>query len=128
MRRFGRDVRTGRLPNVGMVIPDACHDGHDCSLALADRWFRQQMQQVFRGRDWRSGHLAVVLTADEDDRLHHNRVLTVVIHPSQHSRVVRHRLSHYSLTGLFNDVLNARHLRHARTAPSMKRAFHLRTR
>jgi len=128
MRRFGRDVRTGSLPNVGMVIPDACHDGHDCSLGRADRWFKGHVRQVFRGRDWRSGHLAVVLTADEDDRLHHNRVLTVVIHPSQHSRVVRHRLNHYSLTGLFSDVLNARHLRRARTAPSMKRAFHLRTR
>ena len=128
MGRFSHDVRTGSLPNVGMVIPDACHDGHDCSLARADRWFKQQMLQVFRGRDWRSGHLAVVLTADEDDRLHHNQVLTVVIHPSQHSHVVRHRLNHFSLTGLFSDVLNAGHMHHARTAPSMKRAFHLRTR
>jgi acid phosphatase len=128
MGRFGRDVRRGRLPNVGMVIPDACHDGHDCSLRLADDWFRHRMRQVLRGRDWRSGHLAVVLTADEDDRLHGNRVLTVVIHPSQHSRVVRHRLNHFSLTGLFSDVLNAGHMRHARSAPSMKRAFRLPTR
>lgn len=128
MRRFGRDIRRRRLPNVGMVIPDACHDGHDCSLSTADRWFKHHVRRVFRGRDWRSGHLAVVLTADEDDRLHHNQVLTVVIHPSQHSRVVRQRLNHYSLTGLFNDVLNAPRMRRARRAPSLKRAFHLRTR
>ena len=85
-----RDAAAGRLPNVGMVVPNLCHDAHDGSLATADAWFRTQMQKVFAGPDWRSGRLAVVLTADEDDRTQGNKVLTVVIHPSQRHHVVTH--------------------------------------
>ena len=56
------------------------------------------------GPDWKSGRLAVVLTADEDDKSAGNRVLTVVAHPSQRHRVVTARLDHYSLTRLYAEV------------------------
>jgi acid phosphatase len=125
MARFGRDVAAGRLPRVGMVIPDLRHDAHDASLGRADAWFRRLMVRVFAGPDWRAGRLAVVLTADEDDRAHRNRVLTVVIHPSQRHHVVRRRLDHYSLTRLYDEVARLPRLRHARSAPSMARAFGL---
>ena len=125
MRAFGGDVDGGRLPNAGMVVPNLCHDAHDCSLAGADTWLHRYLRRVRQGPDWQSGHLAVVITADEDDGSQGNKVLTVVMHPSQQSRVVRRRLTHYSLTRLYEDVLGARHLGRASGAPSMSRAFHL---
>ena len=128
MTAFASDVDRGRLPNAGMVIPNLCNDAHDCSLANADSWLRARVSRVRQGPDWRSGHLAVVITADEDDLSQGNKVLTVVMHPSQHSRVVRRPLTHYSLTRLYDDVLGAKHLRRAAGAPSMTRAFHLPTR
>jgi hypothetical protein len=67
----------------------------------------------------------VVLTADEDDRAHGNRVLTVVIHPSQRHHVVRRRLNHYSLTRLYDEVAHLPRLHHARSATSMAQAFGL---
>jgi phosphatidylinositol-3-phosphatase len=123
--RLPRAIRMGRLPTAGMVIPNLCHDAHDCSLATADAWFQSMMTKIFRGPDWRSGHLAVVLTADEDDRSHGNRVLTVVIHPSQDHHRVSQRLTHYSLTRLYEDVARTHHLFHARSAPSLSKAFGL---
>jgi len=30
------DITAGTLPNVGMITPDLCDDGHDCSLGTAD--------------------------------------------------------------------------------------------
>lgn len=125
MRRFGRDVAAGRLPAVGMVVPDLQHDAHDGTLQQADAWFRVLMARVFAGPDWRSGHLAVVLTADEDDGGQGNRVLTVVVHPSQRHHVVSRRLSHYSLTRLYDEVAQLPLLNHARSAPSMAKAFGL---
>lgn len=122
---FGPDVEAGSLPRVGMVVPDLDHDAHDGTLGQADAWFHRLMTNVFAGPDWQSGHLAVVLTADEDDGGHGNRVLTVVIHPSQSHHVVRRRLSHYSLTGLYDDVAGLPRLHRARTAPSMAEAFGL---
>ena len=125
MKAFGPDVSSGRLPRVGMVTPNICHDAHNCSLATADTWFAHLMTTIRSGPDWRSGHLAVVLTADEDDKKSGNTVLTTVIHPSQHHHVVRTRLTHYSLTRLYDDVAGMPYLHHAADAPSMARAFGL---
>ena len=125
MRGFASDVAAGRLPRVGMVVPNLRHDAHDGSLATADAWFKAQMTKVFAGPDWRSGRLAVVLTADEDDHTQGNTVLTVVIHPSQDHRVVTTRLTHYSLTRLYDEVAGLPVLRGAATAPSMATAFGL---
>ena len=125
MAAFNYAARTGRLPNVGMVVPNLDYDAHDGSLAVADAWFKKQMAKVFAGPDWKSGRLAVVLTADEDDHNQNNTVLTVVIHRSQNHHVVTTGLTHYSLTRLYDEVAGMPYLRNARTAPSMARAFGL---
>jgi acid phosphatase len=120
------DITNGTLPNAGMVIPNLCNDAHDCSLATADGWFKAKMQAIMAGPDWKAGRLAVVLTADEDDRSSGNRVLTVVIHPSQHAHVVSTSLTHYSLTRLYSQVLGrTTYLGKASTAPDMAKAFGL---
>jgi hypothetical protein len=119
------DIRAGSLPNAGMVVPDLCHDAHDCSLATADTWFRGWMTRIQAGPDWRSGRLLVVLTADEDDRSAGNRVLTVVVHPSQHGTVVATRLDHYSLTRLYAEVTGTLPLARGARAASIAAAFHL---
>ena len=123
--RLWSAIQSGRLPNAGLVIPDKCHDAHDCSPSTADAWFRQLMAKVFLGRDWRAGRLAVVLTADENDGSPGNRVPTIVIHPSQRHHLVTAPLTHYALTKLYEQVTHTAYLGHARTAPSLARAFGL---
>jgi acid phosphatase len=119
------DVAAGRLPNAGMVIPDVCNDAHNCDLATADAWLDDSLGQVLDGPDWRSGHLAVVITADEDDHRQDNLVLTTVLHPGLQGREFRGALDHYSLTRLYDEVLGAPLLRNARSAASMADAFGL---
>jgi hypothetical protein len=116
-------ITQGALPNLGMVIPNLCHDAHDCPLATADTWFKAWMTKLFQGPDWRSGHLAIVLTADEDDKSAGNNVLTVDIHPSQKANVVTSPLTHYSLTRLYEEVARTGFLFDASSAPSMSTAF-----
>ncbi len=118
-------IVNGKLPNVGMVIPNLCNDAHDCPLDTADTWFRNWMTTIFAGPDWKSGHLAVVLTADEADNSAQNTVLTVVIHPSQKANVVISPLTHYSLTRLCEEVAGTPYLFNASSAPSMATAFGL---
>src|SRR5215212_11647892 len=64
---FAGDVRSGHLPDAGMVVPDVCHDAHNCSLATADAWMQREVGLAMSGPDFRSGRLAIVVTADEDD-------------------------------------------------------------
>jgi acid phosphatase len=120
---FAPAVEAGRLPEVGMLIPNMCHNAHDCDLSVADDWFRRVMQTVFAGPDWQSGHLAVVLTADEDDHNEDHLVLTVVVHPSQDHHVVSRRLDHYSLTRLYDNLIGAPYLGNAARAASLSEAF-----
>lgn len=123
--QLGGAISQGGLPTVGMVVPNLCDDAHDCSLRTADAWFAGWMTKIFAGPDWASGHLAVILTADENDNSPGNTVLTVVIHPSQTAHVVSSPLNHYSVTRLYEDVASVPYLSDAATAPSMSQAFGL---
>jgi acid phosphatase len=120
------DAASGRLPNVGMAIPNVCNDAHDCDLATADTWLRDQLEALMAGPDWRSGHLLVVVTADEDDHSQDNLVLTAVIHPAVRQVVTDAPLTHFSLARLYEDVLGVPRLREAASARSLSRAFGLR--
>jgi hypothetical protein len=120
------DVRSGSLPDVGLVVPDLCNDAHSCPLATADAWLEEQVGTVEAGPDFTSGHLAVVITADEDDHHQDNTVLTVVAHPALHGTIVSAPLSHYSLSRSLSSVAGAAPLGEAATAPDLIRAFGLR--
>lgn len=123
---LARDAANGTLPVVGMVVPDLVHDAHDASLATADAWIRSQVQRIQRGPDWNSGRLAIVITADEDDRASGNKVLAVVASRFQSHRVVHTRLDHYSLTRLYGSVTGA-YVGRAASAASMGSAFGINT-
>jgi acid phosphatase len=120
------DIAAGRLPNVGMVIPDLCDDAHSCPLATADQWLHTIVDDVLTGPDWRSGRLAVVITADEDDRHQDNLVLTSALHPSLKHVVVTAPLTHLSLSRFLSEVVHQPPLRDAAGAPSLGEAFGLR--
>ncbi|MGA8245741.1 MAG: alkaline phosphatase family protein [Nocardioides sp.] len=128
LARFGRDVRRGRLPRAGMVVPNLCHDAHDCPLATADAWLKDEVGRAMSGPDFTSGRLAIVITADESDGSSGNRVLTVVVHPSVQGVVTHAPLTHLSLCRLYTQVLGLPPLRHARKAHSMTKAFGLKIR
>src|SRR5207302_2212824 len=38
--QFDHDL-SGRIPNFVWITPDMCHDGHDCSMAMADQWLSE---------------------------------------------------------------------------------------
>jgi len=121
------DVKNGQLPNIGFVIPNLIHDAHNGTLAQSDQWISQQINLLRSGPDWASGRLAIVITADEDDGHHGNRVLTVVGSRYQPHTVVTRYLNHYSLTRLLEQVAGAHYLRQAKTAADMKSPFRIRT-
>jgi acid phosphatase len=124
-------ARADALPNAGMLMPNTCNDAHDselgCDLGVADDWLRQKLPTVLGSQDFTSGALAVVLTADEDDKHSGNTVLTVVLHASLDgsATVVQTPLTHYSLSRLYSQVNGAPPLREAAAAPDLAAAFRL---
>ena len=51
LRSFAQDLAAGRLPDFSLVVPDRCHDMHDCSVAAGDAWLR-----TFLARSWVTRH------------------------------------------------------------------------
>lgn len=123
------DAKADRLPDVGLVVPDLSNDAHDGSLGAADAWLCARLPAVLASDDFTSGRLAVVITADEDDRNSGNVVLTAVLHASLDGlhAVVSTPLTHYSLTRLYAEVSGAAPLAAGATAPDLASAFGLRT-
>jgi acid phosphatase len=122
---FASAASQDRLPDLGLLIPDVRHDAHDGTLAEADAWLRTVLAPVLASRDFTSGRLVVVVTADEDDHTGDNTVLTSVLTPRLDHRVVDAPLNTYSLTRFIADVLGVPPPRNAVDAPDLSTAFAL---
>ncbi|GAB1644149.1 alkaline phosphatase family protein [Krasilnikovia sp. MM14-A1259] len=84
-----------KLPTVSVVIPDLCHDMHDCPKDVGDRWLKKQFAGYI---SWAATHNSLfIVTFDEDNRTDHNHIPTVIagarVTPGQYSG----RLDHYHL-------------------------------
>ncbi|BCJ47629.1 acid phosphatase [Actinoplanes ianthinogenes] len=90
---FPADFR--KLPTVSFVIPNLCHDMHNCPKAAGDAWLRRHFTAYVA---WaRTHHSWFVLTFDEDNRTDGNHIATIVagagVRPGQYTD----RLTHYDL-------------------------------
>jgi phosphatidylinositol-3-phosphatase len=119
------DINAGTLPTFGLVVPDLCNDGHDCSAATTDDWLRSSLPAIERGPDFRSNRLAIVVTWDEDDEHSGNRVAMVVIHPSLTGKRVTTKIDHYGLLASIARVGGIQPLGRADQATDLLAAFGL---
>jgi hypothetical protein len=119
------DITAGTLPDVGMLLPDACNDAHDCSLAVADGWVASWVEELQAGPDWQAGRLAIVVTFDEAERVSSNAVLTVVAAPGLTGKVVSTPLTHLSWSRWMSEIAGAAPQGEAAHVPSLGGAFGL---
>jgi len=81
-----------RLPTVSFVIPNLCHDMHDCSVAVGDGWLRAHLGGY---ADWAMSHDSLlILTWDEDDGSQANHIVTIFagqrVRPGRYAEPVTH--------------------------------------
>ncbi len=117
------DIDAGTLPNLGLLIPDLCHDGHDCSLKTADDYLKSWLTRVLAGPDYASGRLAVIVTFDEDDTNGDNTVLTTVVSPRTRGVVSDEPFTHYSLARYLSQLIKRTPPGQAAGAPQLRPAF-----
>ncbi len=120
-------ISSGDLPDVGLLVPDLCDDAHSCGLDVADRWLEHWLGDVLAGPDYQAGHLAVVVTFDEDEGHDDvgSDVLTVVVAPGVTKQVVDAPLDHLSWCRWMTDLVGAPPLEGAARATSLGAAFGL---
>ena len=48
LTQLARDRAAGHLPNFALVVPDLCHDMHDCSVATGDAWLKRFLPPLLK--------------------------------------------------------------------------------
>jgi acid phosphatase len=105
------------LPTVSFLIPDLCHDMHDCPIATGDSWMRDHVDSYAR---WaRDNDSLLVVTFDEDDNASDNRILTFVsgaeVRPGRYGQPV----NHYGVLATIEDLYGLPRLGSAATATTV---------
>jgi acid phosphatase len=80
-----------------------CHDGHDCSTAVADKWLATTVPTILATDAWQDGGVLFITWDEGYD--HANSVLTLVIRPEQVTHQSGRPYDHYSLLATIQDLL-----------------------
>lgn len=116
-----RDLDADALPTFSFVVPDVCHDTHDCSVRTGDDWLRRWIPVLVGSKAYRAGATVVFVVWDEDTPMPF-----LAIGPSvRRGTVIGRRIDHYSLLRTTEEMLGIpRFLGEAANAPSMREALH----
>jgi hypothetical protein len=103
-----------RLPTVSFVIPDVCHDMHDCSVATGDAWLKANIGPYAA---WAMTHDSLLIVDfDENDGDPGNQIPTIFygqrVRPGRSGQPI----THYSVLRTIEDWYGLRPLGHAATA------------
>lgn len=113
LSQLSRDLTARRLPDFTLVVPDLCHDMHDCSVATGDAWLRRFLPPLLKLAD-----TAVFVTFDESDTADPGvaaLALGPLVRPGSRYRPA---ISHYGLLRTIEDGLGLPRLgRSARARP-----------
>lgn len=103
-----------RLPTVAFLIPNLCHDMHDCSIATGDAWMRDHVDAYVR---WARAHnSALLVTFDEDDNHSDNRILTFFTGGPVKAGRYEQPVDHYGVLATLEDWYGLPRLGRAATA------------
>jgi phosphatidylinositol-3-phosphatase len=115
-RQFWQDLGASRLPSLSLVVPNLCHDMHDCSVKRGDRWLGGFLKPVLRSPELSSSVVFVV--TDEPEELRPQAPVPaialgpLVVPGSRYSRAT----SHYGLLRTIEDAWGLPRLGHSAQA------------
>lgn len=107
LKDLNQDLAANQLPNYAFIMPNLCNSAHDCSLARADRWLSQMIQELQASPALGQSYL-IFITFDESSSDNSSccglpanaggRVPAILISPQAKSGFKDETpLSHYSL-------------------------------
>jgi phospholipase C len=110
------DFDPNHLPTFAFIVPDQCHDGHDCSNTKVDAWLADHLQPILAGDEYRAGRTAVFVLYDED-----RPVPNLVIAPTARAgQIDDPGAGHSAALRTFEDLLGLPVLAPAADSPSLR--------
>jgi acid phosphatase len=99
-----------RLPDFAFVVPNLCHDMHDCSVGTGDAWLKRFVTPLLAVPD-----SVVFVVFDEGSNGNHVAAFALGTAVRPHSAFAR-RVDHYGLLRTIEDMFGLPRLGGARTA------------
>lgn len=97
-----------KLPTVSLVVPNERNDMHDGSIAAGDVWLKKNIEPYAR---WALTHNSLlIITWDEDDGDHDNRIATLFVGAMVKPGASAQRITHYGVLRTLEDMYGLRHL------------------
>jgi phosphatidylinositol-3-phosphatase len=99
------DVARRRLPDFALVVPDLCHDMHDCSVATGDAWLRTEIVPLLRSPALAGGVVFVVFDEGTTSEGDGGRVEALALGPTvRRGAVFTAGTNHYGLLRTIEDA------------------------
>jgi len=103
LSRLSGDLAGGRLPDFSLVVPDLCHDMHDCPVRTGDAWLGRFLPPLLRNSQLGKGVVFIVF--DEPPRGRGTLVPALAVGPLvRRGSVFTGRTSHYGLLRTIEDA------------------------
>jgi phosphatidylinositol-3-phosphatase len=106
-----------KLPTLAFVVPDLCHDMHDCPKAQGDAWLRTTFTPYL---NWARTHNSLlILTFDEDNKTDRNHIPTIIAGAHVKAGQYPARFNHYDLLRTMQQMYGLAPTGHATTAKTI---------
>jgi acid phosphatase len=119
--RLANDLAARRLPDFSLVIPNDCHNMHDCPVSAGDAWLKRFLAPLLASPQMRRGVVFVLTDEGHGSApgLPGGLAPALVVGPTvKPGAVDRGRLSHYSVLRTIEDAFGLPRLgASARVAP-----------
>jgi len=104
LRELSRDLASGNLPAFSLIVPNLCHDMHDCSVASGDAWLGAFLTPLLRNPKL-ANSVVFVVTDEPTDLSPGAPVAALALGPlvKASSRYAA-RSSHYALLRTIEDA------------------------
>ena len=120
LRQFERDLAANRLPDFSLVIPDLCHDMHDCPVATGDTWLAHFLRPLLRSSELAHGVVFVVFDEGVTSANGGGHVAALALGPSVRAgSESKAPLDHYALLRTIEDAWGLPLLGHSAAAKSI---------
>jgi hypothetical protein len=107
LSQLSRDVAANRLPDFALVVPNLCHDMHDCSVADGDSWLGGFLPPLLRSPALKGGAVFVVFDEGDTSLGGGGHVAAFAVGPAVRPGTTDAApLDHYSLLRTVEDALS----------------------
>ena len=108
-----------QLPTVSFLIPNLCHDMHDCSIAEGDRWLAQNLDGYAQWCRTHNSLLVVTFDESESDDDADNHIATFAVGQRVPAGPITERTDHYRLLRTLQDLYGLPPLGHSAQAAAI---------